>query len=424
MNTRHVTGVVRRFRQFATPTLPRVKAGFRTLYLQCRPTAIVERQRRISLRKWTDNICFHVGRAIGRVVGVGKTARRKMLIAIDATAPQSLLFEPAIRSLAQHNPEHKLHLWADKTACDLYRCAPYVEQIRELHAPARTTKPTAASNALSLARFGYHLGRSRYDRVICSLPLSPRVEERFIRHARANELWLLEHDIRPAREELLSTGRLVRHIPTIFASDDELATLAGLARNWNAQIDGDLPRIYPGDSATQLAYTLARAWRRDAADLGAGSLLAVAPCTSARAKRVGLAIWSEAIREIWVQHQALSILIATIEDPDAVDQLSGLLGETPHETLAADTDPLELAALITKIDAMIAADNLPAQLALAQGIPCVVLAAAHRRPLYTWAQRAMAILSTDTPTASDPAEIVSAYCRVANKTPKRQRGAA
>jgi hypothetical protein len=42
MNATDVSLAIRQFRQrLHLPTLPRVKAGFRTLYLQCRPQEVV-----------------------------------------------------------------------------------------------------------------------------------------------------------------------------------------------------------------------------------------------------------------------------------------------------------------------------------------------------------------------------------------------
>ena len=396
MNTRSVAGAVRRLGSAVIPGLPRVRAGFKTLYRQCRPAAgegtSSQRARPTRIapggfdwREASDLAGFYAGHAIGTILSRRARPGPQMLVATTANVPEAILFEPLLRSLAQEHPDHSLQLWGPQTVCDLYGAAPYLSELRAIERPS--ANPVQRRRANFMASIA--LGRCRFAKVLCDLRGDPFLTHCFARGLRCESLRILDRSapLEPPGQEA--------------PAPDFLHALADLAREWNAQIAGEAPIIYPTDRETQFAHSLWRSWRARAAELGATALVAVIPAADPPDVTIGLRFWASIVSELWSKHSALPILFGEGADVGAVEQLASLVDNVPYVHLPADAGILERAALIGRLDAVIGAAGTGAQLALAQNVPAIMAGSEARRRLFAWALRRGAYYLAEKASPSD-----------------------
>ena len=382
---------------------------------------------RFSPDEWMQAASFAAGYAWGlsldRLSSIwnGKDTRKKMLVAIDAPLAEALLFEPVLRSLREHYRDRLLHLWATHEVCQLYSAAPYIAQLRVIEDRHDQTRlVTRRRQWRSHWDMGLGMGRHHYSLAIVDLLASKVARYCVVRGARTEAVCVLDHQGN-ARERMEPSGRLLRHMPFSNKSDP-MDSLALLAEQWRGRILGDVPRIYPCDRAAQLAYSLARSWRSQAATLGATSIVGLAPCAHPpdETLMVGLRVWANTARELWSRHKAMPIIFAEGADPGAIDQLSSLLGEVPHAKLSSNIQVLERAGLLARLDLMIASAGGAAQLTAAQGIPSIIVGSPARKRLYAWVGSRSIYLHPGSTGRLETSDIMHAYRRL-TMTPLPQR---
>ncbi len=472
MNNLSVPGAVRQFGlRVVFPAIPRVKAGFKTLYRQCRPANVRRNfpklprlprfghlprlgkfprlpklphfklpqfklpqfklphiklssvqwsqlrvsashafRRRFNLIEAMEHAAFYAGYAFGTMVGLRSSARSAMLVATTATLPEAILLEPMLRALAQQNRECPLHLWASDQVCELYSASPHIAQLRVI-------KHTDPSESVIFRQIrGYFsaamgLGMRRYASVICDPRNDQFLTVCFTRGSRTESLSILDR-LGLEREERQRSGRLIRHVALDTDSPDLFGAINETAERFNIRAHSDLPAVCFADTAAQLAHSRSRSWRSEAAAIGATSVVAIIPCADPSDVTIGLGMWAALARELWSKHNALTILFPEGPDVAAVEQLSSLLGETPHARLGANFGMLERAAMLARVDAVIGTAGSSSQLALAQRIPTVVAGSAYRRRLFTWARHRASYLVADGTGRLSASEMIHAYQRL------------
>src|SRR5689334_1030779 len=63
---------------------------------------------------------FHLAHTIGRLVRWASPQKNQICVIRTDGIGDALLFEPALRSLANHYPDKSIHLWAPSAACELF----------------------------------------------------------------------------------------------------------------------------------------------------------------------------------------------------------------------------------------------------------------------------------------------------------------
>jgi ADP-heptose:LPS heptosyltransferase len=459
MNNVFVPGAVRRLgRRVVSPSLPRVKAGFKTFYMQCRPANIAgslpkflrfpklgafsakdllarlpkfpqvkfpalkfptihwPRVRwsalgalwdRINVVEALEHGAFYAGYAFGTVVGLRPSNRPAMLFATTASLPEAILLEPMLRSLAQRHSDRTFHLWGSEQMCELYSASPYIAKLRNIKRidPARSPLSLRLRDHFSAA---LGLGMRRFDSVICDPRNDHFLMDCFTRGARTESLSILDR-VGLGREERQRKGRLVRHLALDTDSPDLFGAINETAEHFNVRILRDVPAIYSADTAAQLAHSRSRNWRSEAASIGATSIVAIIPCADPGDVTIGLGMWAKLIRELWSKHMALPILFPEGPDVAAIEQLSSLVEETPHARLTANFGTLERAAMLARVDAVIGTAGASSQLALAQSVPTIVAGSAYRRRQFAWARHRACYLVADGTGRLSAGEMLSAY---------------
>ena len=385
-------------RRVISPTLPRVAAGFKTLYLQCQPANLAKRLSSFrtarsplaaspGMRPGPREVfelalttALQCGYYTGRAIGLRSRSRLRTLAIVDASLAEAIVAEPVLRGIAERYPENALHLWAPRAVCELYRAAPYIERIRVI-APARVACRNEVRQLISSLRFGLGMGRHAFKQVFC---------------------------------DAIPVGISSQQLATVLRR----TTISPL--HVEMQDCSDTPRVYSHDTSAQLAYSRARAWRNEASLIGAATIAAVVPCAQPHDLTIGLGTWASLIREMWMKHKTLPILFPEGNDNAALEQLSSLLNEIPHARLDADVELLERAGLLSRVDLVIAAAGYSAQLSLAQETSTIVIGSESRKSLYSWAGKLLTWLTPDEAGRLDRAEILRA-CRTLTPKVPRQR---
>ncbi len=230
--------------------------------------------------------------------------------------------------------------------------------------------------------------------VLCDPRNDEILADAVLRGARTHFICMLERG-GIEHEHMMPGGRLIHHLPLDTRHDNLLETFGDLAEHLKCSTAGQTPTVYPTDRALQLAHSRIRDWRGSAASLGALSVAAIVPCADPPDLTIGLGMWAWAVRELWLRHHVLPVLHPEGDDPAAVEQLSSLLGEVPHIRAGGNMSVLERAAVLARIDAVIAAGGLSAQLALAQNTPTVIVGSDYRRRLFEWSRSRLCYVLAD-----------------------------
>jgi ADP-heptose:LPS heptosyltransferase len=369
---------------------------------------------RFNVEDMLEQLAYYAGYSLGRVIGVRRSGAPAMLFATTASLPEAVLLEPMLRSLAARHPDHRFHLWAGEQVCELYSASPFVSKLRNIKRvdPERSRLSLRLQDHFSAAM---GLGMQRYESVICDPRNDQALMDCFTRGARSESVSILDR-VGLAREARQRSGRLVRHVPLDTDAPDLFGAIGETGEYFKIRAHRELPVVYAADSAAQMAHSRSRNWRSEAASIGASAVVAVVPCSEPADVTIGLGMWASLVRALWSQHRVLAILFPEGSDVAAVEQLSSLLGETPHARLNSNFGVLERAALIARVDSVIGTAGASSQLALAQNIPTVVAGSAYRRRQFAWARHRASYLVADGTGRLSATEMLSAYQQLVGGT--------
>jgi ADP-heptose:LPS heptosyltransferase len=329
-------------------------------------------------RRWAGAIAFHAAYWIGRATDwIADAPRPGVLVIRTDGLGDAVLFEPALRSLAERFAEHELHLWAPAPVCDLYRSAPYVAHLTAIPRGCKPGNLEYHASPTWRARVGYAIGRHRFDIAVYPAESAEPLGNWLLASVRAEERWIVDGDTenqfqwQKARAVMAATGILSRRP----GGGHELERNAHLATQWKAPTDitGDHPQVHVSADAAQVAFGRVRHWRSLAQRLDAAAIVGVVPAGTLASKSYRPAAWAAVLAGLWQEHRLLPAFIGTAAEAGPIDAILGHLPEMPYLRLGGDIDVLALAALLGKLDAVLSVDTGPAHLAQAQGVPTVVL---------------------------------------------------
>ncbi|HEX8521364.1 MAG TPA: hypothetical protein VF669_03845 [Tepidisphaeraceae bacterium] len=446
-------------RRVVSPAIPRVKAGFQTLYLQCNPTKLAERLPRVPQLQLPKMPRLHLPKISKARLSKLPKVKLKMPAMPDVSLKMqklSLSLEPlkemriaasrairrrldvvqVVENFSYHagystgrlmglrQGSRQVMLFATTASLpEAVLLEPMLKSLaarhvdRELHlwaheevcalysaapfvAHLRTIKRGRMGQSLSQQiqrtfAAAMMLGRREFSSVLCDARNDATLAHAFERGARTKSLTMIDRSGLAREEE--RAGRMVRHLAFDASINDLLRGTNAISNEWRGNIGNQSPTVHCADVAAQLAHSRSRAWRSTASSIGASSIVAVCPCAEPADVSVGLGMWASVIRELWQKHRALPVIFSEGADVAAIEQVSSLLEEVPHVRMVSELDVLERAALLARVDVVIGAAGSAAQLALAQDVPAVVIGSEYRKRMFNWAgHRAPYIVASGT----------------------------
>ena len=315
---------------------------------------------------------FYAGYALGRCVeAIRRSPAKRLLVIRTDGVGESLLFEPALRTLAEQFPGHQLHLWAPRAVCELYRATQYVSRIKAIPAGGETGAAAYFASPIQRITTGYLVGRWSFDVALYPAESPEPVGNWLIAAVRSAERWIVDGDTerQTADQKQRASGRATRILSRAHQGGHELQRNAHLAGQWGGRLDpAGKPLVHVADDAAQIACGRVRHWRNLALQHGATGLVAVFVRETPAAD-----VWAGAIDDLWHAHRLMPVLLNPPADAAPAKAVAARLKGVPFVDIESDLEALTRATLIGRIDAVLTADADTAHVALAQNVPTVVL---------------------------------------------------
>ena len=382
-------------------------------------------------------ILFHVAHAIGRLLRRFRPQPGQICVIRTDGIGDALLFEPALRSLANRFPDKSIHLWAPAAVCELFAAYPVVSRRAAILRGAKAGNLTYFRSLRWRAKLGYRLGRSTFDLAIYPARSPEPMGNWLLASLSAREKWVTfgdtENQFDWQRER--TAGAATRVLQPPNTGGHELDYNVHLASQWNEDISGDWPLVQVSDGSKERAATLVRQWWATASESNATQLVGVMPVSSMAVKGYAAESWRQVIADLWRRHRAMCVLLGGPSDKKALNELVQLLGDVPHVRLPAGTDLLTVAAVLPRLDALLSVDTGLAHLAIAQDVPNVVLrTGGHPGRFFPWPVATRSVVlgkpmpcegcrcrcvlrEAECVTRISPGEIVGAYLRLTHQVP-------
>ena len=382
-------------------------------------------------------LMFHAARIAGRVVAAICPNPRAMLVLRTDGIGDAVLFEPALRTLADRFGDHQLHLWAPAGTCELFGQHPSVTRTLAVPRGGKAGNLEYFASARWRAVMGWRLGRYTFAVAAYAVESPEPLGDWLLSSVRARQRWYSPGDTenqfawqRDGTSSLAS--RLLAARPQ---GGHELLRNAHLADQWGGVADS-MPRIALGSQESWQAEEQARTWRKLASAVGAGQIVGIMSGSAAAVNAYPAASWARVIRSLWTQQRAMAAFFGGSNDQPRITEISRLIPDVPHVQLPPNFGLRATAASLQTIDGLISVDTGLAHVAVALNVPTVVLRhGGHPGRFFPWpTPTASIVLSHPMPcegcrcrcvlqeaqclTKIAPEEVVSAYAELA-RDPKR-----
>lgn len=347
--------------------------------------------------RWVARATFYAGWIAGRIAWRMMIPKKAIAVVRPDGLGDAILFEPALRSLAQRFNEHEIHLFATPVVCDLYRNCGYVH---ESFPTPRGGKEGNLAYFKSLRwrwRMGYAMARHAYDIAIYPVQSADPMGNWIVSNLRAGERWIVDGDTQNQFDwqKQRTTERATR---VLEAMDDghELVRNAQLARQWDVEIGGQPPQFAVDAESAQQADQLVSAWRTSAFGFGAHGVFGVVPAGTLASKNYPTESWVRVLRELWVAHRLMPVFLGGRAEQPLIDAIAERLQSIPHRRLPQPVDIQTLAAVIGRLDGLLSIDTGPAHFAVAQAVPSVILCGGgHPGRFFPWPDAPHATILTN-----------------------------
>lgn len=380
---------------------------------------------------------FHLAYAIGRSIRkFSATADQLCIIRTDGIG-DAVLFEPALRSLAERFPGKRVHLWAPAATCELWSSHPQVARSTSIPRGAKDGNLAYFHSFRWRARLGYLLGRRSFDLAVYPAHGPEPLGNWLLESIDAKEKWLnrgdTENQFDWQRDRTAAVATRVFEPRT--DGGHELLRNAHLASQWGGNILDDWPKINIPAPVNQAAADQVRQWWQAASRAGATQLVGVMPVSAMAVKGYPLASWSKVIADLWRSRRAICVLLGGADDSQVLDELSKSLGDVPHARLPNGAGLLTVAGILPRLDALLSVDTGLAHMAIAQDVPTVVLrTGGHPGRFFPWPAATRSIVlnkpmpcegcccrcvlaEAECVTHIQPGEIIAAYLRLTHHVP-------
>lgn len=337
-------------------------------------------------RRWAARAAFYAGWLAGRTAWRMMIPKQAIAVIRPDGLGDAILFEPALRSLAERFDRHEIHLFATPVICDIYRNCGY---INEFHATPRGGKSGNLGyfNSIRLRwRMGYAMARHGYEVAIYPVQSGDPMGNWIVSNLRAVERWIVDGDTQNQFD--WQKQRTIESATRVLEPADgghELSRNAHLARQWDAQISGQPPQFLVDPAAAMIAEQMVNAWRGSAYGFGAQGVIGIVPAGTVATKSYPADAWIRVLRELWVAHRWMPIFIGGRAEQPTIDTITAGLQSIPHQRLPQPVDVQTLASVVGRLDGLLSVDTGPAHLAVAQMIPTVVLrGGGHQDRFFPW----------------------------------------
>lgn len=337
-------------------------------------------------RRWAAQAAFCAGWVAGRIAWRMMIPKTAIAVIRPDGLGDAILFEPALRSLAERFDGHEIHLYATPVVCDLYRDCGYIHAFYPIPRGGKQGNLQYFNSLPWRWRMGYQLARHAYDVAIYPVQSADPMGNWIVTNLRAAERWIVDGDTENQFDwQKQQTAERATRVLESLDSGHELARNAHIARQWDAQIAGQPPQFAVDPAAAMAAEQLVNAWRMSAYGFGAQGVIGVVPAGTIATKSYPTEAWIRALRELWVAHRWMPIFIGGRAEQQPINAIAAGLQSIPHQRLPQPVDVQTLAAVVGRLDGLLSVDTGPAHLAVAQMIPTVVLrGGGHPSRFFPW----------------------------------------
>ena len=385
-----------------------------------------------SVRRAVLALIFHAARMAGRIVGIIRPNSAAILVIRTDGIGDAVLFEPALRSLADRCAGQQLHLWAPAATCELFGQHPSVSQTLAVPRGGKAGNLEYFDSARWRAVMGWRLGRHAFAVAAYAVESPEPLGDWLLSSVRARQRWYCPGDTENQfgwqRERTSSLAS--RLLASRVQGGHELLRNAHLANQWGGVADS-MPRIALGAQERWQAEEQARTWRKLASAVGARGIVGIMSGSAAAVNAYPAASWAQVIRMLWTQHRAMAAFFGGSNDQPRITEISRLIPDVPHGQLPPNFGLRAAAASLQMIDGLISVDTGLAHVATALNVPTVVLRhGGHPGRFFPWpTNTASPVLSHPMPcegcrgrcvqpeaqclTRIAPEEVVSAYAELA-----------
>jgi len=326
------------------------------------------------LRRAAIALLFHLARIAGRVASaIGANPPAVLVVRTDGIG-DAVLFEPALRSLADRFSCQQLHLWAPAATCDLFAEHPAVAQRLVIPRGGKAGNLEYFESARWRAVMGWRLGRFAFQLAAYTVDSPEPLGDWILSSVRARERWYAPGDTENQFDwQRDRTSRSVtKLLPSRPAGGHELLRNAHLAGQWGGSANS-LPIVALGAQEHWRAEQEVRTWRKLASVVGAGRIVGTMSGSAAPMNAYPAASWATVIRLLWTRHRALCALFGGPADSPRIMEISRLVPDVPHVQPPLTIGLRTTAALLQTIEGFISIDTGLAHVAVALNVPTVVL---------------------------------------------------
>jgi ADP-heptose:LPS heptosyltransferase len=339
--------------------------------------------------RWALALGFHAGYAAGLCFSFFRRGHAPVLVIRTDGIGDSVLFEPALETLAQTLSPHPIHFWAPKTTLDLLGAAPVIDKRFVIPRGFAPGNLDYFRSPIWRMRMGFRLGRCRYDIVIYPADSPEPLGNWLFASVRALERWInygdTENQFEWQRQRAQEKANFI--IEKRPGSAHELLRNAYLATQWSGKLKVRKPRVHLTDRARVRADRQISDWKPTMLQTDASEIVGMILRGGAKVNEYPMARWMETAKSLWETRRAIPALIGGPMDRLQLDRLAAGLYHThvPYLRLSKPLQVVDLAALIGKLDGIISIDTGLAHLAVAQGVPTVVLVGGgHPGRFFPW----------------------------------------
>lgn len=332
---------------------------------------------------------FYIGYAIGWIINRFRPSDNAVLVIRTDGIGDGLLFEPAMESLARAVSPHVLHLWAPKLTCQLLDTCPSVHHTMSIPRGFKQGNLSYFMSPLWRLKMGYALGRWTFEKVVYPVESPEPLGNWIFTSVRAHQRWLNYGDTQNQFEKQRhqthqQASWIIENRP---GNAHELTRNEYLAQQWSGEKTLRKPKLFLNEELKSAAQQQIEIWETAARRLGGNGIIGIVAAASMAIKAYPPQSWAAVLKHLWNEERLVPVLLGGPGDRELLDRLDDELemNQIPRLRMRKPLKIRPMAALVAKFDGVISVDTALAHLAVAQGVPTVVLVGGgHPGRFFPW----------------------------------------